>query len=52
MFHKGLDPTVFSISNKYPNTFTREPGSSISIVSDYGLDAQGSIPGSGKGFFL
>jgi hypothetical protein len=27
-------------------------GSSVSIVSDYRLDDQGSIPGKGKGFFL
>jgi hypothetical protein len=27
-------------------------GSSGSIVSDYGLDDRGSIPGGGKGFFL
>jgi hypothetical protein len=26
--------------------------SSGSIVSDYGLDDRGSIPGMGKGFFL
>jgi hypothetical protein len=26
--------------------------SSVSIVSDYGLDDRGSIPGRGKGFFL
>jgi hypothetical protein len=30
----------------------QEPGSSGSIVSDYGLDDRGSIPGRGKGFFL
>jgi hypothetical protein len=27
-------------------------GSSVSIVSDYGLDDQGSIPDGGRGFFL
>jgi hypothetical protein len=27
-------------------------GSSGSIVSDYGLDDQGSIPGRGRGFFF
>jgi hypothetical protein len=29
-----------------------EPGSSVSIVSGYGLDDRGSIPGGGKRFFL
>jgi hypothetical protein len=29
-----------------------EPGSSVSIVSDYGLDGQDSIPDRGRGFFL
>jgi hypothetical protein len=27
-------------------------GSSVSIVSDYGLDGQGSIPGRVNGFFF
>jgi hypothetical protein len=27
-------------------------GSSVSIVSDYGLDDWGSIPGRGKGYFF
>jgi hypothetical protein len=27
-------------------------GSSVSIVSDYGLDDRGSIPGRGRGFFF
>jgi hypothetical protein len=27
-------------------------GSSVSIVSDYGLDDRGSIPDRGRGFFL
>jgi hypothetical protein len=27
-------------------------GSPVSILSDYGLGDRGSIPGSGKGFFL
>jgi hypothetical protein len=27
-------------------------GSSVSIVSDYGLDSRGSIPDRGRGFFL
>jgi hypothetical protein len=27
-------------------------GSSVSIVSDYGLEDQGSIPGRGKGLFF
>jgi hypothetical protein len=31
---------------------TEEPGSSGSIVSDYGLDDRASIPGGGKGFFV
>jgi hypothetical protein len=29
-----------------------EPGSSGSIVSDYGLDDRGSIPDRGRGFFF
>jgi hypothetical protein len=29
-----------------------EPGSSVSIVTDCGLDERGSIVGSGKAFFL
>jgi hypothetical protein len=29
-----------------------EPGSSVSIVTDYGLDDRGSIPDRGRGFFL
>jgi hypothetical protein len=29
-----------------------EPGSSVSIVSDYGLDDRGSIPDRGRGFLL
>jgi hypothetical protein len=29
-----------------------EGGSSVSIVSDYGLDGRGSIPDRGRGFFL
>jgi hypothetical protein len=28
-----------------------EPGNSVSIVSDYGLDERGSIPDRGRGFF-
>jgi hypothetical protein len=30
----------------------RSWGSSVSIVSDYGLDDRGSIPDRGRGFFL
>jgi hypothetical protein len=37
--------------NSVPNART-EPGSSGGIVSDYGLDDRGSIPGGDKGFFL
>jgi hypothetical protein len=32
--------------------YMMEPGSSGSIVSDYGLGDRGSIPGRGKGFFV
>jgi hypothetical protein len=32
--------------------FIEEPGSSVSIVSDYGQGERGSMPGRGKGFFL
>jgi hypothetical protein len=30
----------------------KEPGSSVSTVSDYGLDDRASIPDRGRGFFL
>jgi hypothetical protein len=30
----------------------QEPGSSVSIVSGYGLDGRGPIPDRGRGFFL
>jgi hypothetical protein len=33
-------------------TTTQEPGSSVSMVSGYGLDDRGSIPGRDKGYFL
>jgi hypothetical protein len=33
-------------------TVCRSHGSSVSIVSDYGLDDRGSIPDRGRGFFL
>jgi hypothetical protein len=29
-----------------------EPGSSVSIVPDYGLEGRGSIPDRDRGFFL
>jgi hypothetical protein len=29
-----------------------EPGSSVSVVSDYGLDGRDSIPDTGRRFFL
>jgi hypothetical protein len=32
--------------------FIRSRGSSVSIVSDYGLDSQGSIPDRSRGFFF
>jgi hypothetical protein len=32
--------------------FFSEPGSSASIVSDYGLGDQGLIPDKGRGFYL
>jgi hypothetical protein len=35
----------------YPTEFWRSRGSSVSVVSDYGLDDRGSIPGRRKGFF-
>jgi hypothetical protein len=38
--------------NDYGIISNQEPGSSVSIVSDYGLDDQGSIPDRGRGFFL
>jgi hypothetical protein len=58
-----LAVTVFKTFNKI-KTYLRKPvfiervlsrGSRVSsgsIVSDYGLDDRGSIPGRGKGFFL
>jgi hypothetical protein len=33
-------------------SYRRSRGSSVNIVSDYGLDDRGSIPGRGRGFFL
>jgi hypothetical protein len=33
-------------------TLQKEPVSSVSTVSDYGLDGRGSIPDRGRGFFL
>jgi hypothetical protein len=30
----------------------QEPGSSVSLVSDYGLDDRGSIPDRGRGYFF
>jgi hypothetical protein len=38
--------------NFIPLYMMKEPASSGSIVSDYGLDDRGSIPGRGKGFFV
>jgi hypothetical protein len=37
-------------SNNYDNYSSRD--SSVSIVSDYGLDDRGWIPDGGKGFFF
>jgi hypothetical protein len=46
----------FSDENSYYFSSTlcyvRSRVSSGNIVSDYGLDDRGSIPGGGKGFFL
>jgi hypothetical protein len=42
-------PVTYENINGY-NMWSR--GSSVSIVSDYGLDDRDSIPGRGKGFFL
>jgi hypothetical protein len=43
-------PRPSSFHNNIVND--KEPGSSGSIVSDYGPDDRGSIPGGDKGFFL
>jgi hypothetical protein len=45
-------PTEINLCNKIINSYTSamEPGSSVSIVSDYGLDGRGSVPD--RGFFL
>jgi hypothetical protein len=49
-------PALINIYILYPFIFYislfRSRVSSGSIVSDYGLDDRGSIPGRGKGFFL
>jgi hypothetical protein len=36
----------------HTGTYQYIRGSSVNIVSGYGLDDRGSIPGRGKGFFL
>jgi hypothetical protein len=35
-----------------PHTYYRSRGSSVSIVTDYGLDDRSSIPDRGRGFFF
>jgi hypothetical protein len=46
----GPHPRPDSPSPHPRNLWSR--GSSVSIVSDYGLDDQGSIPDRGRGFFF
>jgi hypothetical protein len=41
---------IYQFSFSVPIYWSR--GSSVSIVSDYGLDDRGSIPDRGRGFFL
>jgi hypothetical protein len=36
----------------HPNAPLGSRGSSVGIVSDYGLDGRGSVPDRGTGFFL
>jgi hypothetical protein len=36
----------------YVHLLYKSQGSSVSTVSDYGLDDQGSIPDTGRGFFF
>jgi hypothetical protein len=40
------------VSFLFNTTLFMSRGSSVSIVSDYGLDDRGSIPDRGRGFFL
>jgi hypothetical protein len=47
---QGPSRTVEPRRKKNPETKSR--GSSVSIVSDYGLDDRSSIPDRGRGFFL
>jgi hypothetical protein len=37
---------------KFVQRINQEPRSTVSIVSDYGLDGQGMIPDRGRGFFF
>jgi hypothetical protein len=43
---------ILPVINKKYHFSHRIRGSSVSIVSDYGLDDRGSITGGGRGFFL
>jgi hypothetical protein len=51
----GFDPVIPSARIQYATTQLRSRGSSVSIVSDYGLDDQAievRSPAEAKGFFL
>jgi hypothetical protein len=48
---EGHSTTIFPTNISMYFLFLRSRGSSVSIMSDYGLDDRGSIPGRGKGYF-
>jgi hypothetical protein len=48
----GGHTTRLRVSNYITYPCNRSRDSSVSIVSDYGLDDWGSIPDRGRGFFL
>jgi hypothetical protein len=49
----GLRPLAATTQNHSEAKYDyRSRGSSVSIVSDYGLDDRGSIPDRGSGFFF
>jgi hypothetical protein len=51
-YHSGWVMTSAWMIFPYDYIAGCEPGSSVSRVSDYGLDGQGLIPNRGRAFFL
>jgi hypothetical protein len=51
-FIKAVERCPLFFRNTRPTHSIWSRGSSVSIVSDYGLDNQASIPGRGRGFFF